>query len=270
MQPVYITDPAWWTSFPHLVAPLPDEWIAGLLLRCDEENDWESGTTINYLFRSIGRVNWKSKESWTMVPTSILEGLTQVLAIPTSALLATTYQPELARIYDVAMSYAVQLNPSFWFHFCPDCVSQDRMLQRALTLAHVHNCPKHQVALVSICQCGRRQELFSRQAQPFTCPACGMNWAQFPRRPAAQKDIVLEQKILSLYEIFFTRGTPELLASAVTLIERKFRERNKLGKIHRLSGQIIKSELFNFHTNYSLAKLVDLLVRLDFSPNDLI
>jgi hypothetical protein len=99
-----------------------------------------------------------------------------------------------------------------------------------------------------------------------------MKWAQFPRSPALQKHIAMEQKILLWYEIFFTQGTPTLLTSAVTLIQRKFRERNKLGRIHRLSGKPIKSEFFSpyYRTKFSLAYLVDLLVSLDLSPDDLI
>jgi hypothetical protein len=272
MQRVSIDDPAWRTTFPHPVKPLEDEWLAGLLLRCDEANDWGSGFTISYLFHSIGRDNWKGEVNFIMPPTSIFEKLSQLLAIPKSALLATTYQPELARICGVSIPHTIQLNPSFWFRFCPECVSQDRMLQRTLTLAHMNNCPKHQIALVRTCQCGMHQTLFSRKAQPFTCPACGMRWAQFPRSPALQKHIVMEQKILLWYKIFFTQGTPTLLASVVTLIGRKFRERNKLGRISRLSGKTIKAEFFSpyYRTNFSLAYLVDLLVSLDLSPNDLI
>jgi hypothetical protein len=43
MQPVLLDDPAWQTTFPHRVTPLHEEWLAGLLLRCDEVNHWASG-----------------------------------------------------------------------------------------------------------------------------------------------------------------------------------------------------------------------------------
>jgi len=52
MEPIYISDPAWQTTFPHLVAPLDDEWLAGLLLRCDEVNGWDSGETVSSLLRA--------------------------------------------------------------------------------------------------------------------------------------------------------------------------------------------------------------------------
>jgi hypothetical protein len=40
MPSIHISDPAWQTTFPFLVAPYEDEWLTGLLLRCDEANHW--------------------------------------------------------------------------------------------------------------------------------------------------------------------------------------------------------------------------------------
>src|SRR5437763_6173930 len=99
MYPIHPDDPAWLTTFQHLVEPKHDEWLPGLLLRCDKVNGWESGTTLAELLRSSGRYFLNGKPSWTVVPTSALEWLSQVLALPMNALLATTYQSELARLY---------------------------------------------------------------------------------------------------------------------------------------------------------------------------
>lgn len=52
MQTVQIADPTRETTFPHRVLPRPEEWLAGVVLRCDEANGWDSGTTITYLLRS--------------------------------------------------------------------------------------------------------------------------------------------------------------------------------------------------------------------------
>ena len=46
MPTIYISDPEWQETFPHWVAPLQDEWLAGLLLRCDEVNDCFNHCTI--------------------------------------------------------------------------------------------------------------------------------------------------------------------------------------------------------------------------------
>src|SRR5712691_6440764 len=41
--------PAWQQTLPRRVTPFPDEWLPGLLLRCDEVNHWESRATLAYL-----------------------------------------------------------------------------------------------------------------------------------------------------------------------------------------------------------------------------
>lgn len=38
-------DPRWSTTLPHRVQPVPDEWLVGLVLRCDLVNGWAAGTT---------------------------------------------------------------------------------------------------------------------------------------------------------------------------------------------------------------------------------
>ena len=49
MPHIHISDPAWQTTFPFLVAPMQDEWLTGLLLRCDEAKHWGRGTTLAHL-----------------------------------------------------------------------------------------------------------------------------------------------------------------------------------------------------------------------------
>src|SRR5437660_10366784 len=55
MPRIHISDPVWQRTFPHLVAPLRNEWLAGLLLRCDEMNLWRSGTTVTHLLREVSK-----------------------------------------------------------------------------------------------------------------------------------------------------------------------------------------------------------------------
>src|ERR1700730_8706215 len=100
MQPVYITDPAWQTTFPRLVAPLPEEWLPGLLLRCDEVNRWGSGTTFFDLLRSIRPRPRKLRThtpNLTVLSSFDPDSLAQLLALSRDILLATTYEVELAR-----------------------------------------------------------------------------------------------------------------------------------------------------------------------------
>ncbi len=49
MQRLSPGNPEWFSTLPQRVSPLADEWLPGLLLRCDEANEWSSGTTFRYL-----------------------------------------------------------------------------------------------------------------------------------------------------------------------------------------------------------------------------
>ena len=45
LESIKADQPAWGTTLPHLVVPYSDEWLLGLLLRCDLANGWFAGTT---------------------------------------------------------------------------------------------------------------------------------------------------------------------------------------------------------------------------------
>jgi TniQ len=146
MHRISFGDPAWQTTFPFRIAPGPGEWLAGVLLRCDEVNHWGSGTTFIHLLRT----NHKSvtNELSLVLPSGLnLENLAQALAVPLPTVTATTYQAELARLYDVANPQTTLLTSSFTFHLCPACVAEKRMLVRLLTLPHITHCQEHQIAL---------------------------------------------------------------------------------------------------------------------------
>lgn len=55
VQLISFGEDAWASTFPRRVTPLVDEWLSGLLLRCDEMNYWLSGTTSAYLLRDSAR-----------------------------------------------------------------------------------------------------------------------------------------------------------------------------------------------------------------------
>src|SRR5713101_6162909 len=106
MKLLLLDNPAWLTTFPHRVTPLPDEWLAGLLLRCDEVNHWESRTTLTHLLASgpekFHRC-WRTENPYLVLiqPCSLnLEYLAKRLSVPTTTLLATTYHKELLSLYD--------------------------------------------------------------------------------------------------------------------------------------------------------------------------
>ena len=115
-----------------------------------------------------------------------------------SALVATTYLAELARLYDVAQPHAKLLSSAVVFHVCPACIAEERLLSRLLTLPHITHCPQHQLSLVNICRCGAPLRLFHRQARPFTCPKCALDWNELPRRAVDPERIAVEQPSLLL------------------------------------------------------------------------
>lgn len=51
MSSIGIRNARWRTTFPNLAEPQKEEWLLGLLLRCDEVNGWFSGTAATYTAR---------------------------------------------------------------------------------------------------------------------------------------------------------------------------------------------------------------------------
>jgi hypothetical protein len=109
MPQIAHVSPGWLSTFPHVTVPFPDEWIAGMLLRCDELNQRTSGTTWRYLLRSTTHPGFGPGSPFIVVPASILELLAHRLNISASCLLATTYASELAGLYAPAHPHAEQL-----------------------------------------------------------------------------------------------------------------------------------------------------------------
>jgi hypothetical protein len=269
LQPIHIYDSAWSSTFPHLVAPKCDEWFPGLLLRCDEVNDWDSGTTMVHIIRSVKASRSTGvRSNWVIVPLSVLELLAQLLALPMSSLLATTYQLELARLYDTSSPHATFLRRSFPFHLCSDCITEGRLLKRTLTLPHITCCPSHQVTLVGTCQCGTPLQLFPRQSLPFTCQKCCFDWANLPRLASEPERIALEEKLLSYYVFFFDNARPTIIAKAQQLV-RDSMKRKKVDHLKCFDGNYKYVELYDAK-RISLSSLVELLISLDISPHDIV
>ncbi len=264
MDKIFLNEIAWQNTFPQCVMPLPDEWLPGLLLRCDEVNHWESKTTLSYLFRTTGRTSSSKSSSMITVSSLILDCLAQVLAVSRDLLLATTYQAELARLSGTATPHARQLSMRFSFHVCPVCLREVRLLRRVLVLPHITLCPLHHVTLANACQCGSLLHLFSPQTRPFTCPTCSLDWAALPHKLASPERIALEQKILSWYAFFLAEGTPLLLSQSLQRI-RLHLKGGKVSRLKCLDGRVKAVEHYEL-TKASLGYLVDLLVSLDLVP----
>src|SRR5260370_33258402 len=223
MMPIVLGDLAWQTTFPHRVAPLPDEWLTGLLLRCDEVNHWESGETFRYLLHSTDHPGFGPDASLLVVPFSLLECLAQFLMVSPKRLLATTYSAELARLYPSDEPHPkFLLGPQYHsekrlrrfrrgqrelsrkrpIHLCPVCVAQTRIIKRTEALPHLHYCPIHHVAFQGRCSCGTPLSFFSRGTPPFACSGCGLDWGEFPHISISPDRLKLE-KLIGCIEIVF-------------------------------------------------------------------
>ncbi len=255
--------PAWQLTFPHRVVPLQDEWLPGLLLRCDEVNHWQSETTLSQILLPSQKISWKqllSNMNHLVVPSLLrLDSLAQFLAVPLHWIIATTYQQELTRLFNLVPPVPKKLGLSSSFRLCPECVSQRRLLKRIVVLPHISCCHEHQVLLQDTCQCQMALHLYHHQSQPFTCYKCGLPWAELPRNPADPSRLALEQNYLSLYSFFFTKGTPALLASARQLLLDDLEEQGERA--------ITDSELEKVS---SLSTLIYLLVNRGYSPRDIL
>jgi hypothetical protein len=223
---VFLNEIAWQNTFPHRVSPLHDEWLPGLLLRCDEANHWGCRTTLTYL---LARGPEKFHRCWrTETPNLIilqsaalnLNPLAQRLSLPTDVLIATTYHMELVRLYDPLQPHPRFLGETKAFHLCPACVAEARLLRRALILPHVTLCPQHHFLFIKQCRCGTSLGLFHRQARPFACHLCGGDWANLPRIEAHPSQVVAEQRFLAWYAFFFSQGMPQVMRLAMRLADK--------------------------------------------------
>jgi hypothetical protein len=269
MTHIPFSDPAWKTTFPFLVEPMTDEWLVGLLLRCDEANHWGSGTTLTHMYR---RNEKTTRSDWTFIAPSgfPFDDLADALAVPSEALVATTYLAELARIYGVADPHALFLQTSFSFRLCPVCVAGQRLLTRTLVLPHITICPWHQIVLVTTCLCGTALRSFQNQAPPFRCFKCGLDWAELPQKKADQARFEIEAQLLSYYQFFWTYGTPEVLASALQLVYDSVVEKGEIRA--PLSDHISWPESLgrSYRRTSSLGYVVHLLWQLDLTPGDVL
>ena len=195
-----------------------DEWFAGLLLRCDEVNHWASGTTFT-LLKQVSSPKRPILLPHLSVPSDHqVEFLAERLALPVQKICKTTYLPDLARCYGIPQPLPGDLMPSLTFRICPACLAENRLLKRTLALLYVLYCPWHEVLLLSTCQCGTPLHLFDPEALPFTCRACGRDWADLPTVSPTPERIAVTRQLLSCYERFLSWGNPSLVNTALHAI----------------------------------------------------
>lgn len=277
MTPLRMNEDPFYLTFPHRLTPLSEEWLPGLLLRCDAANHWASRTTLAYLLHPGPE---KFHRCWrtatpnlsVILPYSLnLTYLAQALDMPVEVLLATTYQTELTRLYgDVRLSTR-HLSRSFAFHLCPACLAEHRLLRRTLTLPLLTVCPQHHIRLLTTCQCRLPLRLFQQGAPPFACSTCGVDWADLPRNEAASDRVLLEQRLLAWYEVLFSKGTPHLMLHASQLAARLMRKKMKPDRLEGAPGEWVPALVPpDFWKLLPVDDLMALLVKGSGSFHDLV
>jgi hypothetical protein len=250
MPRVTEASPVFLSPFPHVAEPSPDEWIAGLLLRCDELNHRESGTAFRYLLRSTTHPGFGPGSSFVVIPNVMLEYLAERLTLSAKSLMTTTYGSELARLYAPVTPHAGHLlghrrgvtvppllNKSLGnrvsatvatFRICPLCLSHARLLRRTSLLPYLLVCPIHQVLFQTHCICGSPLLLFSRRQRPFGCFTCGLDWVQLPTSPPSPEQKATSQTVFNLYDCLLIHGTRERKTAALALLRDTLNARQPL------------------------------------------
>jgi TniQ len=215
-------DPRWTETLPHRVVPQEDEWLPGLLARCDEANGWPAGTVARLLCpRQTAGYRLASPAHFVTAPGLDLAYLATLLALPLGRVEATTWRQALTRLHGTLLSTGEVgrlLAPPFVFLVCPRCVAEHRLLARWLALPLLGSCPRHGVLLRRRCRCGAGLHPFRRTALPFICAECRRPWAALPAQRATSAQRTTDRRTLTLFTKLLDGG-PALVADARRLLQ---------------------------------------------------
>jgi len=202
MEGIDLSHPAWFTTFPCLIAPHPEEAFVSLLLRCDEANGWASGTTYARVRGESSRHAYRLPD--LVVPSKLsVDTLAGRLCLPSRTIAATTYLWELMRLFETATPSPGDLCSSFQFRLCPLCMNERHILRYHFLLG-ITTCLQHRLFLLSLCTCGATLRPFASRTSPFTCSVCTQDWRELPHVPAPPEVRLREQQILATYEWWLT------------------------------------------------------------------
>jgi hypothetical protein len=90
--------PMWGATLPHLLVPRTDEWLLGLLLRCDLANGWFAGTTARLVAVAPLAESPRVSPGFFIRATLFdLNRLAELIAVPAIAVANTTFKDALGR-----------------------------------------------------------------------------------------------------------------------------------------------------------------------------
>jgi len=199
----------WHGSLPQRITPLPDELLAGLLLRADAANGWTKGTVARLarLARS-GSTLPAFSDRYLRARYFDFAPLATLLGCSVEALERTTFRGELARLGLPLWDWGSVGRPRF--RVCPLCVGESSLLTRSATLPLLTCCPQHDVLFHEYCtRCKGALTCFPTRNDGIglACGRCGMPWARLPA--IAPDDATLERnnRAVEWFAYLFANGT---------------------------------------------------------------
>ena len=255
-------DARWGTTFPHLVRLFPDEWLPGVLLRCDAVNDWPSETTLRFVYQ-LARKGAAFSQLNFCAPTSFpYDELAAGLAMHVESIYNTTYIQEMQRLFFPAKPHPAQLGPFHRHHYrvCPLCIQQSKLC-RFLALPGLTLCPQHHVVLHEQCVCLTPIRYFTSQSLLFCCHHCSHPWAGLPTIRGHEEKIHWEQQIFFLYQSLLNYGDTPLLERICVSVSQWMSQRH-LVQLPLYDGSFLGYDAA-FHSNsFSLCRLILAIVSI--------
>jgi hypothetical protein len=204
--------------FPHVVAPLPGEWLPGLLLRCDLVNEWASGTTARLIADGATATRF-SHVSQFILPTVLrLDQLATSLGVWVVRVYQTTYRKELRQFAGTQQPQINQFGQPVPFGICPACIAEQSILLRTLALPYLTTCLVHGLQIQRTCTCGAALAPF-HEATPFCCDGCGMSWSELPHLPGTTEEVRRDHFLGELYDLIWRKGSPTFAMCMCRLME---------------------------------------------------
>lgn len=262
-----VDDPRWLSTVPHLVRPMADEWLVGLLLRCDLANGWTAGTTGRQLRRSPTSPPISNQALWAFATARSfnLPRLAGLLATPLDALRQTTFEAALMRLRTPSRAGPRRMVVARPFQICPTCIAARRLVARSHVLPLVYSCLEHGLRLEATCRCGALLRPFHRAA-PFTCPACALGWWDLPSRVPDDDTLALDGRLMQLFRYFLDHGTAESIVHAMQAVVDERRKRGLKRHLPPLPRAGALPATVWDQATVSLTRVVGAMAALDLPP----
>lgn len=225
-ETIYSTDDAWIDTLPHILKPnlQQKEWLLGVLLRCDKENDWVAGSTLQLVFSASPTISRRNPVGFFVAAGQLdFSRLAQLINVPVEDVQKTTYRVNLARLYSTTAPQSRMLGPIRLLRVCPACLDED-LLTKYLCLPLLRSCPIHKYMFQDRCECGASLQPFDLKSPAFTCGACGLPWQSLPRVQASADVVASNTILLDYYERFLERGTSSSIKDALHNVRRELVE----------------------------------------------